>query len=127
MAMHKSKERGGNQCQFYSAVMSESTIAKIAVVAAMRNAIRLDQQALHYQPFVDMQTGRIGGIDLALWPKLAGLLTGASGSVANDRVLRSFPAPFQVSARFLRSCAGPRLPIEIDHDQAHAFPVACRI
>jgi diguanylate cyclase (GGDEF)-like protein/PAS domain S-box-containing protein len=66
VAMHKSKERGGNQRQFYRADMSESTIAKVAVVTALRNAIRLDQLALHYQPFADMQTGRIGGMEALL-------------------------------------------------------------
>ena len=66
VAMHKSKERGGNQRQCYRADMSESTIAKIAVIAALRSAIRLDQLALHYQPFADMQTGRIGGMEALL-------------------------------------------------------------
>ena len=66
VAMHKSKERGGNQRQFYRADMSQSTIARIALVAALRNAIRLDQLALHYQPFADMQTGRIGGMEALL-------------------------------------------------------------
>lgn len=66
VAMHKSKERGGNQRQYYRADMSESTIAKVAVVTALRSAIRLDQLQLHYQPFADMQTGRIGGMEALL-------------------------------------------------------------
>ena len=66
VAMHMSKEHGGKQRQFYRADVYEATIAKVAVVAALRNAIRLDQLAVHYQPFADMQTGRIGGMEALL-------------------------------------------------------------
>ena len=66
VAMHQSKAEGGQRQHFFSAEMFKATIAKIALISALRTAVDNQQLLLHYQPFVDMQTGRIGGMEALL-------------------------------------------------------------
>jgi len=65
-ALHQSKLDGGQRHRFFSAELFEETIAKMALTTALRTAIENNQLLLHYQPFVDMQTGRIGGMEALL-------------------------------------------------------------
>ncbi|MCZ4312837.1 EAL domain-containing protein [Comamonadaceae bacterium G21597-S1] len=66
VAMQHAKDDGGNQFRFHSPAMYEATVAKQALGTALRSAIAQDQLLLHYQPFVDMLTGRIGGMEALL-------------------------------------------------------------
>ena len=68
VAMHQAKELGRGKYRFFSAEMFENTLAKVTMVAALRSAIAQDQLHLHYQPFVDLQTGQVGGMEaLVRW------------------------------------------------------------
>ncbi len=66
VAMHQAKQLGGGKYRLYSAEMLESSLARVALLAALRPAAALGQMQLHYQPFVDLQTGRTGGMEALL-------------------------------------------------------------
>ncbi len=66
IAMHQVKDQGRASYRFFSADMARNTVEHAALINALRNAIRLDQLQLHYQPFVDLQSGRIGGMEALL-------------------------------------------------------------
>lgn len=66
VAMHQAKGLGRGKYGFFSSEMFDNTLAQVALVAALRTAIPQDQLRLHYQPFVDMQTGRIAGMEALL-------------------------------------------------------------
>ena len=65
-ALHQSKLDGGQRYRFFSADLFEAAIAKMELTSALRTAIESNQLMLHYQPFVDMQTGCIGGMEALL-------------------------------------------------------------
>lgn len=63
VALHQAKEFSRGKHRFFSAEIFESTMAQAAMVVGLRTAITHNQLQLHYQPFVDMQTGKIGGME----------------------------------------------------------------
>jgi diguanylate cyclase (GGDEF)-like protein/PAS domain S-box-containing protein len=63
IAMHQAKENAHAAPHFFSAVMYKETLAQAAMEVALRSAIAENQLQLHYQPFADMQTGHIGGME----------------------------------------------------------------
>jgi diguanylate cyclase (GGDEF)-like protein/PAS domain S-box-containing protein len=66
VAMHQAQRLGFGQHQFFNAQEFESTMAQVALAAALRNAIARDQLVLNYQPFGDLLTGRVGGMEALL-------------------------------------------------------------
>jgi diguanylate cyclase (GGDEF)-like protein/PAS domain S-box-containing protein len=66
LAMHRAKDLGRGRHRFFSADMFESAMEQARLVAALRMAIPLNQLELHYQPFVDLRTGRIDGMEALL-------------------------------------------------------------
>ena len=66
VAMHQAKQLGRGKHRFFNAEMLQRTLAQAELVAALRTAAALDQLHLHYQPFVDLQTGRISGMEALL-------------------------------------------------------------
>ena len=62
-AMYRAKGQGGNIYHFYSAEMNKHTFERVALESSLRHAIERDQLLLHYQPKVDMRTGRITGVE----------------------------------------------------------------
>ncbi len=66
VAMHQAKELGNGKHRFFNAQSFESTLAQAALATALRTAIARDELALHYQPFGDLQTGRIAGMEALL-------------------------------------------------------------
>lgn len=65
-AMHHAKDNGCGQYRFFNADLFEKARAEMALLAGLRTAITEDQLQVHYQPFVDMQTGRIDGMEALL-------------------------------------------------------------
>lgn len=65
-AMYRAKGQGGNIYHFYSAEMNKHTFERVALESSLRHAIERDQLLLHYQPKVDMRTGRITGVEALL-------------------------------------------------------------
>jgi diguanylate cyclase (GGDEF)-like protein len=66
-AMYVAKEtRGGYN--IYSAEQDKSSTGRLMLMGELRRAIAQDQLFLHYQPKIDLQTGRIGGVEaLVRW------------------------------------------------------------
>jgi diguanylate cyclase (GGDEF)-like protein len=67
-AMYEVKYRGGNGFQFFVPGTTVFTMQRLELENDLRNAIALDQLSLHYQPQVEIATGRILGVEaLARW------------------------------------------------------------
>jgi diguanylate cyclase (GGDEF)-like protein/PAS domain S-box-containing protein len=67
-ALFQAKSRGKNQCRFYDQGMEAETAERLALESALRGALQRQEIELHYQPQVDLQSGRITGVEaLARW------------------------------------------------------------
>ena len=65
-AMYAAKGRGGSSCHFFSEQMNERLQRRVALEAALRNAIAGGQMELHYQPQVNVADGRVVGAEALL-------------------------------------------------------------
>ena len=64
-AMYRAKIEG-NSYQFYSAKMNQDSMARFAMESHLRHAIERQEFLLYFQPKLDMQTGRIIGVEALL-------------------------------------------------------------
>jgi diguanylate cyclase (GGDEF)-like protein len=68
IAMYEAKQRGGDQ-QTYDPVTDPRSAEKLELLEDLRNAIENGVLILHYQPTLDLRTGRIVGVEaLVRWP-----------------------------------------------------------
>ncbi|MGE8397730.1 MAG: putative bifunctional diguanylate cyclase/phosphodiesterase, partial [Comamonas sp.] len=73
MAMYQAKNAGRGRCSFFSSEMNRLAQERLALENALREALKESALHLHYQPQVEMGTGRLYGVEaLARWshPKL---------------------------------------------------------
>lgn len=73
MAMYQAKNAGRGRCSFFSSEMNRLAQERLALENALREALKESALHLHYQPQVEMETGRLYGVEaLARWshPKL---------------------------------------------------------
>jgi len=66
MAMYKAKREGRNRFQFYVAELNEMVQRRAALERDLRIALQKQQFRLHYQPQLDLTTGRIVGVEALL-------------------------------------------------------------
>lgn len=67
-AMYLAKERGKNNFQFYTNQLHGLSSRKMELENGLRKALEQDQLMLHYQPQVDLETGKIIGVEaLVRW------------------------------------------------------------
>jgi len=62
-ALHRSKEIGPDTCHFFESDMTQKIIERIRLEHDLRVAIEKKNFELHYQPQVDLKTGKIVGLE----------------------------------------------------------------
>ena len=65
-AMYRAKESGRNNYQFYSADMHAEAVKRLGLENRLRAALELNELVLHYQPRLDLKSGRIDGMEALL-------------------------------------------------------------
>jgi EAL domain-containing protein (putative c-di-GMP-specific phosphodiesterase class I) len=76
MAMYLAKEDGKNDFRFFTKETRTQSVERLTLETQLRKALELDQFKLHYQPKIDVATGRITGVEALLrWfhPELGSL------------------------------------------------------
>ncbi|MBT8097005.1 MAG: EAL domain-containing protein [Woeseia sp.] len=66
MAMYQAKRRGGGRYQYYSKALNERLEQREELELGLRHALVRNEFALHYQPRVDVRTGRLIGLEALL-------------------------------------------------------------
>jgi diguanylate cyclase (GGDEF)-like protein/PAS domain S-box-containing protein len=62
-AMYQAKDRGRNNVQMFSQTMNRKLKHRVAVEASLREALRLKQLDVHYQPFINLLTRKVVGLE----------------------------------------------------------------
>jgi diguanylate cyclase (GGDEF)-like protein len=68
LAMYRVKDSGGNAYRFFDLEMHERALERVAIEAELHRALERDELLLHYQPAVDLHTGRVVSVEaLVRW------------------------------------------------------------
>ncbi len=65
-AMYNAKEQGRNNYQFYSEAMNASSFKRLSLENALRKALDRHEFLVYYQPQVDINSGKIVGLEALL-------------------------------------------------------------
>lgn len=69
-AMQRAKELGKNSYQFYSPSITKKDFERMVMENSLQSALRRKEFIMHYQPQIDLKTGRIIGAEaLVRWKK----------------------------------------------------------
>jgi EAL domain-containing protein (putative c-di-GMP-specific phosphodiesterase class I) len=63
IAMYRAKKMGRNNTQFYQPSMNEEALERLRIEGALRKALERQEFVLHYQPQVDLRSGRVVGME----------------------------------------------------------------
>jgi EAL domain-containing protein (putative c-di-GMP-specific phosphodiesterase class I) len=75
IAMYRAKERGKNAYEFWSGEMNVHSMERLALEGELRRALERDEFLLHFQPKVELASGRIVGVEsLVRWQRRDGRL-----------------------------------------------------
>jgi len=68
VAMYQAKHNGRNRVRFYSSEMDQCAQERMTMEVALREALEQSQLQLHYQPQIDIGSGRLHSVEaLARW------------------------------------------------------------
>lgn len=68
IALHRAKEHGNGSFQFYADEMNVKALERLMLENNLRHALERGELLLHYQPQVDIRTGRVIGMEaLVRW------------------------------------------------------------
>lgn len=65
-ALHRAKQLGGNNFQFFTADMNALMVQRLKLENSLRRALEREEFELHYQPQVDIKNGQISGAEVLL-------------------------------------------------------------
>jgi predicted signal transduction protein with EAL and GGDEF domain len=65
-AMYHAKQQGKAAFQYYSAAMNAASVERLTLETGLRRALEDESLELHYQPLVEVRTGRIIGAEALL-------------------------------------------------------------
>jgi diguanylate cyclase len=86
-AMYRAKERGRDRCELFGAEMLADVTRRLEVEAGLRGALERGELRLHYQPEVDLASGRVHAVEALLrWqhPEHGLLAPGDFMAIAED-------------------------------------------
>ncbi len=63
IAMYHAKQEGRNNYQFHTALMETHSFERVALESGLRGALDRGEFQLHYQPKVEIKSGRITGVE----------------------------------------------------------------
>ena len=66
IAMHEARKRGGGRFQYYSNSLNSKLEQREELEVGLRHALVRDEFVLHYQPRIDVTTGRLIGLEALL-------------------------------------------------------------
>jgi len=64
--MYEAKKRGGDRFQYYSAALNTKLAQREELEVGLRHALVRDEFVLHYQPRIDVASGRLIGLEALL-------------------------------------------------------------
>jgi diguanylate cyclase (GGDEF)-like protein/PAS domain S-box-containing protein len=114
-AMYLAKEQGRSTLRFFCAELSAQMTERLAAEQRLREAIRREHLLLHYQPRVDLLSGRITGAEaLVRWqaPGEAIVLPGSFIAIAEETGLIVDIGRYVLKA----ACAQARAWLDAGHD-----------
>ena len=65
-AMYHAKEAGRNNCQFFAPGMNQLAAERQSLGTFLRHALARNELLLHFQPMVDMASGKLAGMEVLL-------------------------------------------------------------
>jgi diguanylate cyclase (GGDEF)-like protein/PAS domain S-box-containing protein len=65
-AMYRAKERGRDSFQLYSPALAEKALERRSLEKALRHALDNEEMTLHYQPCLELASGRVVGMEALL-------------------------------------------------------------
>lgn len=86
-ALYQAKDGGRNSYQFYTAELNAKAFERLSVETDLRRAVSRREFSLHYQPQIDVNTGKLIGAEALLrWrhPKLGTVFPARFVSIAED-------------------------------------------
>lgn len=86
-AMYHAKNAGRNNFQFFDARMNDMAIERLGIENALRQALKRDEFVLHFQPILDVASGRVVSVEaLVRWqhPERGLLMPGAFIEIAEE-------------------------------------------
>jgi diguanylate cyclase (GGDEF)-like protein/PAS domain S-box-containing protein len=86
-AMYRAKAAGCNQLRFFEPAMQEAAMTRLKLTSALRQALPENQLELHFQPIIDLASGRITKAEALLrWrrPGIGLVMPGAFIDIAEE-------------------------------------------